>query len=273
MNNLKKKYGPWALITGASSGLGAEFAKRLASDGVNLVLVARREDRLGTLAEDLERSASIETRVVSADLSRDDFLPRIREATDGLEINLLVNNAGHGLSSEFLANEIDAELRILHLNTRAPLILTHHYGHLMQRRRRGGIIFLASIVGLTGVASWSNYAATKGHNLLFAEGLADELAHDGVDVLAVSPAFLRTEFMDLSPFGRILSLESKAAAEVALASLGKKRVVTPGLLQKIIAFSTRLQPRFLNTKIFGAVVARAHGSRTRATRSEAAPQV
>lgn len=270
MTNFKTKYGPWALITGASSGLGVAFAKRLASDGVNLVLVARREDRLRTLAEDLKRTAPIETRVVSTDLSRDDFLPRITEATEGLEINLLVNNAGHGLSTDFLANELDAELRILHLNTRAPLILTHHYGRLMQRRRRGGIIFLASIVGLTGVASWSNYAATKGHNLLFAEGLADELTRDGVDVLAVTPAFLRTEFMDLSSFGRLLSLDPEAAANAALASLGKKRVVTPGLLQKLIAFSTRLQPRFLNTKIFGAVVSRAHGSRPQAARGQAA---
>ena len=262
MTSLKQKYGPWALITGASSGLGAAFAKRLAADGVNLVLVARREDRLRALAADLERTASIETRVVSADLSRDDFLPHITEATEGIEINLLVNNAGSALSADFLANALDSELGMFHLNSRAPLILTHHYGRLMQRRGRGGIIFLASVVALTGVASWSNYAATKGHNLLFAEGLAEELKRTGVDVLAVAPSFVRTELIKLSPFGRIMLLEPETVAQVTLASLGKKRVVTPGLLPKFIAFSTRLQPRFLNTKIFGTVVARAHGSRT-----------
>ena len=108
MTSLKQKYGPWALITGASSGLGAAFAKRLAADGVNLVLVARREDRLRALAADLERTASIETRVASADLSRDDFLPRITEATEGIEINLLVNNAGNALTADFLATELGA---------------------------------------------------------------------------------------------------------------------------------------------------------------------
>ena len=264
MTKLKEKYGPWTLITGASSGLGAACANRLAAEGVNLVLVARREDRLSALAEELERTASIKARVVSADLSRDDFLPRITEATEGLEINLLVNNAGHGLTADFLASDLESELGVFHLNSRAPLILTHHYGRLMQRRGRGGIIFLASVVGLTGVASWSNYAATKGHNLLFAEGLAEELKRDGVDVLAVAPAFIRTGLIKLSSFGRMMSLEPKNVVEVALASLGKKRVVTPGLLHKLIAFSTRLQPRVLNTKIFGAVVSRADGSQSSA---------
>lgn len=97
---------------------------------------------------------------------------------------------------------------------------------------------------------------------MFAEGLGEELKHDGVEALVVSPAFIRTEFMELSAFGRILSLEPDTVATAALRSLGKKRVVTPGLLHKLIAFSTRLQPRFVNRKIFGAVVSRAHGSTT-----------
>ena len=99
---------------------------------------------------------------------------------------------------------------------------------------------------------------------MFAEGLAEELRGDGVDVLAVTPAFIRTEFMTLSSFGEILSLGPEAVAKIALTSLGRRRVVTPGWLQKLIAFSTRLQPRFLNTKIFGTVVSRAKGLRASA---------
>ena len=261
MAGFKDKYGPWALVTGASSGLGAAFAKELAGQGLNLVLVARREDRLRSLAKDLERTASIETRVVSADLSREDFLAAVMEATDGLEVNLVVNNAGHTLTGDFLANELASEVRMLNLNSRAPLMLTHHFGKLMRNRGRGGIIFLASVVGLTGVATWSNYAATKGHTLLFAEGLGEELQADGVDVLAVSPAFIQTDFMEMSAFGKALALRPGKVARAALASLGRKRVVTPGWLHKLIAFSTRLQPRFLNRKIFGVVVARAQRSR------------
>ncbi len=264
MASFQEKYGPWAVVTGASAGLGEAFAKHLAADGINLVLVARREARLRALAAELAQSASVETRVVPADLSLDDCLQSIEEATDGLEIGLVVNNAGQTLTADFLANELDSELRMLHLNVRAPLMLTHHFGKLMRQRRRGGIIFLASVVGLTGVRTWSNYAATKGHNLLFAEGLGEELEDDGVDVLAVSPAFIETDFMQMSAFGKALAVRPDVVAKSALASLGRKRVVTPGLVPKLIAFSTRLQPRFLNRKIFGAVVSRAHESRASA---------
>ena len=260
MASFKEKYGPWALVTGASAGLGEAFAKHLAAEGINVVLVARRETRLRALAADLKQSASVETRVVAADLSRDDFLQPIREATEGLEIGLVVNNAGQVLTGDFLANELDSELRMLHLNTRAPLILAHHFGKLIRRRGRGGIIFLASVVGLTGVRKWSNYAATKGHNLLFAEGLGEELERDGVDVLAVTPAFIQTDLMEMSAFGKALAARPDAVAKSALANLGRKRIVTPSLVHKLIAFSTRLQPRFLNRKIFGAVVSRAVGS-------------
>ncbi len=264
MASFKEKYGPWALVTGASAGLGEAFAKHLAAEGIDLVLVARREARLRALAAELKQTASVETRVVPADLSRDDFLQSIKEATDDLEIGLVVNNAGQTVSADFLANELDSELRMLNLNVRAPLILTHHFGKLMRHRRRGGIIFVASVVGLTGVRTWSNYAATMGHNLRFAAGLGEELKEDGVDVLAVAPAFVQTDFMEMSAFGKALAVRPDAVAKTALASLGRKRVVTPGFIHKLIAFSTRLQPRFLNRKIFGAVVSRAHGPRASA---------
>lgn len=260
MNEFQKKYGPWALVTGASTGLGAEFAKQLADKGINLVLVARSENRLGALAKQLEQSTSIKTLVVSSDLSGDDFLEKIKDATKGLEINLLINNAGSALSDDYLSNDLESELKVLYLKIRAPMMLTHHFGKLMKTRGRGGIIFLASVVGLVGIPGWSNYAATKGHNMLFAEGLAEELKQDGVDVLALSPAFIRTEFMELSSFGKFLSLEADKVVRVALKSLGKKRAVTPGLIHKLIAFSTRLQPRFLNTKIFRAVISASQNS-------------
>ena len=256
MSSFRDKYGPWALVTGASSGMGAAFARQLAASGLNLVLVARRENRLRALSEDLKRSASPQTLVASADLSRDDFMPRLAEATDGLEINLLVNNAGVGVTGEFLANDLGAELGMLHLNCRAPLLLTHHYGRMMRDRRRGGIIFVASIVAFAGNAVWSNYAATKGHNLLFAEGLAEELRREGVDVLALCPGFARTEFMKLTPFGKVMSMDPDAVVRIALGSLGRKRRVTAGLINKAIVLSTRAQPRIMNTKIFRAVVRR-----------------
>ena len=246
------------MVTGASSGVGTAFARQLASAGFNVALVARREDRLRALAADVAASSSAQTRVVVADLSGDDFLPLLQEATDDLEIGLLVNNAGAVVAGDFLANDLGAELAMLQLNCRAPLLLTHHFGRHMQRQGRGAVIFVSSIVAFTGVPVWSHYAATKGHNLLFAEGLAPEFRQSGVDVLAVCPAFVRTEFMQLTRLGRMLSMDAEAVVKVALRNLGKRRVVTAGLLNKLIVWSTRLPPRALNTKIFRIVIEAAY---------------
>ena len=260
MNRLQTNYGPWALVTGASSGLGAAFARQIAAEGLNVVLVARREDRLRALAGELERDSSVKSLVVAADLTRDDFMSRLVDATSGLEVGLLVNSAGLAVDNDFLANELKTELDVLHVNARAPLILTHHYGKLMKDRRHGGIVFVPSVVSLAGIPAWSNYAATKAHNLLLAEGLAEELRHDGVDVVALVPAFMRTELMSLTSFGRLLSLEPSVVARIALASLGKKHRVKPGFINKLISLSTRFQPRVLNTRIFRAVISRAQAS-------------
>ncbi len=256
MSSYQEKYGPWALVTGASSGMGAEFARQLAYKQFNVALVARREDRLQRIAQELQQNASIDTRVISADLSRGDFLRKVTEATEGLEINLLINNAGFAVTGELLANDLNAELGMLDVNCRAPLLLTHHYGKLMKQRGRGGIIFLASTVAYAGIPAWSHYAATKGYNLQLAEGLAEELRSDRVDVLAVCPGFTRTEFMDLTYFGKIMSMEPSAVVRSALDGLGNKRRVTPGFMNKLVVLSTRLQPRVMNTKIYRALIRR-----------------
>lgn len=258
MRRFRHTYGPWALITGASAGLGTEFARQLASQGLNLVLVARRGNRLQALAQDLQQTYGIDTRVVPLDLAQASFLPQLTQATEGLDIGLLINNAGSAVHNHFLANDLNTELQISNLNTRAPLILAHHFGQHLQQRRRGGIIFLSSVVGLVGSPHWSNYAATKGHNLLLAEGLSAELKPSGVDVLAVTPGFMSTDLMPLSAFGKLLAVKPKVVARVALNKLGKQPVVTPGFRHQLFAWSTRFLPRWLNTQIFARVVAGAH---------------
>src|SRR5262249_3071292 len=185
MKDFVERFGPWALITGASSGIGEAFARRLAEYGLNLVLVARRENRLRKLADELQGHHSVSARVVPVDLSRDDFLPAIEQATADVQVGLLVNNAGIATSGNFLDNDLDSELALLHVNSRAPLVLTHHFAKAMRQRGRGGIIFLTSAVAFAGVPSWSNYAASKAYDLVLAEGLAKELHKDGVSVLAL----------------------------------------------------------------------------------------
>src|SRR6516165_1434701 len=128
MKNFLERFGPWAVVTGASSGIGEAFAQRLAGIGMNLVLVARREDRLRKLADNLQGAHSVNVRIVPADLSRHDFLPPIEQATADLEVGLLVNNAGIATTGKFLDNDLPEELALLHINNRATLILAHHFG-------------------------------------------------------------------------------------------------------------------------------------------------
>src|SRR4051812_22675020 len=125
MNDFAARFGPWAVVTGASSGIGEAFARQLAAKGVHLVLVARRQDRLKKLADELQDRHSINTRIVPVNLAADDFLSAVATATQDLDIGLLVNNAGVLATGRFLDHELTDELNQLHLNTRAMLILAH----------------------------------------------------------------------------------------------------------------------------------------------------
>jgi short-subunit dehydrogenase len=235
--------------------MGEAFARRLAEMGLNLVLVARREDRLRTLADDLKRQHSVNTRVVAADLSRDDFLPLIEQTTHDLQVGLLVNNAGVATIGRFLDNGLDAELALLHVNSRAPLILAHHFGRLMRIRGRGGMIFVSSTVAVVGVPSWSNYAASKAHDLVFAEGLAKELYKEGIAVLALCPGPTRTE---LWPAGArpLFPMPPHSVVDIALKKLGRRTTVVAGWINATMVFATRLLPRSWNVALFGWAVGR-----------------
>jgi short-subunit dehydrogenase len=253
MNRLVNNYGPWAVVTGASSGIGEVFARRLARDGINVVLVARRERQLKTLANTLEAQHGVRVRIVPVDLSQDDFLEEIRQQTADIEVGLLVNNAGFATSGNFLDNDLEAEVAMLHVNARAPLVLAHHFGSLMQERSKGGIIFVSSTLGFSGVPLWSNYAATKAFDHILAEGIGRELKRHGISVLAVTPGPTRTEFWRKAP-SRLLPFSSpERVVNVALRKLGRRSSVTVGWLNSLIVFSTRLLPRSWNTRIFGVV--------------------
>ena len=254
MNSFAAKYGPWGLVTGASSGMGTEFARRLAESGLNIVLLARREDRLRSLADELERDNSVKTRVVAVDLTRDDLLDLIREATVDIEIGLLVNNAGFATSGNLLDNDLDAELAMLHVNSRAPLILSHHFGRRMRERGGGGIIFVASTVAYSGSPGWSNYAATKAFELTLSDGIARELKRHGVSVLTVSPGPTQTEFWQVAGGKPLLALTPERVVRTALNNLGRRSTVVVGWINKLIVLSTRFTPRWMNSVIFGRVV-------------------
>jgi short-subunit dehydrogenase len=253
MTDFATRFGPWAVVTGASSGIGEAFARRLAARGLNLVLVARREDRLYRLAGELGTAHGVETRIVPLDLMADDFLPALAAATDDLDVGLLVNNAGVLRAGRFLDHDLTDELGQLSLNVRTPLVLAHHFGRRLRDRGRGGLIFLASTVAFAGVPGMSAYAASKAHALTFAEGLAREVAGAGVTVIALCPGPTST---DIWPTGATptLPMSPEAVAEIALRKLGKRTTVVAGLLNRLITLSTRFAPRWMNSLIFGKVV-------------------
>jgi len=258
MNRFAERYGPWALVTGASSGMGAEYAKQLAAGGLNVVLVARRGDRLKALARGLSSQHEIETKAVVADLTTENGLGATLEQTEGLEVGLLVNNAGIEDSGRFLQTPLDSALATLDLNCRAPLVLTHHFVAKMAARQRGGVLFMASLVAFQGVPYIANYAATKAYDLILAESLAAEFQAYGIDVLSVNPGFTETE---LSPAFDFTGLPIKPTppapvAAAALRALGKRRIVVPGVVNKFLYYTGKyLQPRRLNTFAFGSVFA------------------
>jgi short-subunit dehydrogenase len=253
--------GEWALVTGASSGIGEQFARQLAARGLHLVLVARREERLRALAEDLVQRHGVQVRVLALDLAREDFLPVLASATADLHIALLVNNAGFGASGRFLEQPVARDLEMLYLNCRAPLLLTHHYGPAMRARGKGAIVFLASLVGHMAVPRMSHYAATKSYDLLLAEGLAHELEPAGVSVLALCPGETVTEFSEVSGLRRGKGMAADAVVREALAAIGRRRHLVTGAGNRLLVFLARILPRRTMNGVMAGGAAQVHDRR------------
>jgi short-subunit dehydrogenase len=255
----KERYGPWALVTGASSGIGAEFARQLAGIGLNLILVARRKQRLEDLARQLESTNKIAVQTIAADLSRADFLPLIASAIDSIEVGLLVNNAGFGLAGEFLDHEIEKELALLDVNCRVPLVLTHVIGRQMAQRKRGGVIFVSSVSGFVATPFEAHYAASKAYELFLAEALGFELKKKGVEVLALCPGSTDTEFHAVAGSRPVAAMPVAPVVEAAIRQLGKKPVAIPFWRNRLLVYMLKFTPRRLHTYVAGRVMQRITG--------------
>lgn len=249
---LLEQYGPWALITGASSGIGAEFARQLAARGFHVVIVARRRERLEALGDRLERAYGTKVKIVVADLGAPDFMAQVLAVTDGIDVGLVVNNAGFGVAGRFLDHSLERELELLYVNCRAPLVLSHVFGKQMAVRRRGGIVFISSVVGFLSMPFMSHYSASKGYELLLGEGLGFELKQFGVDVLVVCPGGTETEFQEVAGVRPLSAMKVEPVVRRALGALGKKPTVITGLRNRVFIGSARLAPRYVMTKVLGA---------------------
>jgi short-subunit dehydrogenase len=247
-------YGPLALVTGASEGIGAAFATDLAKRGLDLILVARREDRLKTLAETLRAAHRVEVQVIAADLGTEAGIAAVLAAAKGKEVGLYVGSAGFGTAGAFLRNDVALELNMIDVNCRALCALAHPLARSMQARGKGGIVLMSSIVAFQGVAGSANYAATKAYVQALAEGLAAELEPYGVDVLASAPGPVDTGFAARADMMMGSAATPEVVARATLAALGRRVTVRPGGQAKLLGYGLGLLPRGLRSRILGKIM-------------------
>ncbi|GAB3245960.1 SDR family NAD(P)-dependent oxidoreductase [Chitinimonas naiadis] len=254
MQDLKNK---WALVTGASSGFGMDFATALAERGANLVLAARRTEPMEALAQTLRQQHGIEVKVEGIDLAHSGVGQALKQRLDqqGVAIDILINNAGYGVYGAFVEQPLAKTLDMLQLNMLSLTELTHVFASDMVQRGGGHILLVASIGGYQATPTYAAYSASKAYVLLFGEALNTELAPHNVKVSVLSPGITATSFLAVSgqrttPYQKLLMMQSRPVVDTGLAALfrGQPSVV-PGIANKLTILSNRLAPRSLQSKV------------------------
>ena len=248
------RYGPWAVVTGATSGIGEAIARQLAAHGLDVVLIARGAERLHAIAAELEARDRVRTLVVPADLATPDGLDLVETATGALDVGLFVAAAGFGTSGHFLRSGLGAELDMLDVNCRAVLVHAHHFGRRLAVRRRGGIVLLGSIAAHQGVPYAAHYSATKAYVQTFGEALHLELAPLNVDVLVSSPGPVHSGFAARAGMTMSAAVEPRVVARATIRALGRRGTVVPGALSKLLTYSLTSLPRWARSRIMGAIM-------------------
>lgn len=250
------------LITGASSGLGEEFARQYAQRGHPLVLVARRLDRLEALAEALRRQYRIEVLVEQVDLSNIAAVTELhaRLAQWGIEVEVLINNAGHGLQGPFLDSPLDAALAMIQLDIASLTAMTRLFGQDMRRRRRGQILQIASTLAYQGVEHLAVYSAAKAYVLRLGEALHREFKRDKVTVTTLCPALTDTGFasvaqMPITPLMRMTMMQTPPVVRAGMRALDAGRIsVVAGLANKLIVALMWATPRRIHQAFMSRIL-------------------
>lgn len=248
MARLIERYPGAALVTGASAGIGAAFARRLAAEGYELALVARRAEALEKLAGELRAAHGVKVHVITQDLGTPDGPAQVKLATDalGLTVGMLVNNAGYG--SIGLFHELDPanEARMIDLNCRGTMLITSLYAPGMVQRRNGAILITASVAGFQPCPYFATYAATKAFDLSFSNALWAELRPFGVDVTAVCPGYTRTEFQEVAGINPEASRGMRSPEQVVASTfhkLGKSPNAVDGFVNVLAVLGSKFAPR------------------------------
>jgi short-subunit dehydrogenase len=252
----------WVLVTGASSGFGEEFARQYAEQGHSLVLVARRLDRLQTLAEALRRQYHIDVVVEQVDLSDVEAViqlhQRLRER--GIAIDIVINNAGHGLQGPFVDGKLDVQLAILQLDVVSLTAVTHVFAQDMRTRGRGKILLVSSLLAYQGVENFAVYAAAKAYVLRLGEALHRELEHDGITVTALCPGMSDTGFVKaaqqkITPALKLMMMQPAPVVRAGIRALRTGRIsVVAGWANKAAVILMWATPRWLHQAVFSRVM-------------------
>lgn len=243
MASLRDRYGPWALVAGASEGLGAAWAHEIARRGLDVVLLARSREKLEATAAAVHDAHGVRVHTVVADLGRPDVLETLVPALEGREVGLLVYNACHSRIGEFLDLPAADRLATVDVNVRGPVLLAGHFAAEMAERGRGGIVFMSSLSGFQGSAMVGVYAATKAFDTALAEVLWEELRPRGVDVLAcIAGAVLTPNFLAQTPEevrGGAFPNEPEQVVREGLDHLGRGPVWIAGRLNRWVHLAMR----------------------------------
>jgi len=240
-----------ALVTGASSGLGVDFARQLAARGAGLVLVARREDPLRALAADIEKDHGVSAQFIALDLAVPNAPQALYDQLQqrGIQVDVLVNNAGFGIYGEFASVPWEREKAMLDIDIITLTHMTKLFMQDMLKRGSGYILQVASIGAYQPSPTYATYSAAKAYVLMMGEALNYELRHSGVSVTVISPGVTATEFLKVagqspSLYQRMMMMDSSSVARIGIESMLRRRPsVVPGVMNNVAAFTTRFMPR------------------------------
>src|SRR6266481_5686914 len=257
----QKQFGPWALVTGASSVIGKEFARQIAASGINVVLVARREALLAELGRAISQEFDVQYRALAMDLSQEGFIAGLADATDDIDIGLVVSNAGTPNPGEFLKLDRQLLQATLRLNTMAHLDITHHFGAKLTERRRGGLILAGAMGAENGVPRMANDGAAKAYVHSLGEALHYEFKPLGVYVTVLAAGFTNTEVLDKFGFDprtmlmKPMSVERCVSKGIDALRENRSRIV-PGRLNRFMdAFVPAFVKRTFTAKMLGKALA------------------
>ena len=263
--NFLERYGPWAVITGASDGIGRALTIEFAAQGLSVFAVARTEAKLKVLSQQIGQSYPVAIRTLALDLGANGATQVLVDATSDLNIGLFAAIAGFGTFGPFLDSSLQTELNMLDVNCRAVVEQCYHFGKIFAAQGRGGIILMGSLVGFQGVPNAALYAATKAFIQTFAEGLYLELEKQGVDVLASAPGPVQSGFGERARMNMQGAASPHKVARGTMKALGRGMTIRPGALSKFLGWSLSTLPRGARVHVMKQVMGEMTRHQARAT--------